>query len=173
MTYNWTMTVSSLAVEKLVVARHGAYVSGYLDDRGEENVRGLAAQIGIFLGPDYTQHGVTLVLSSEATRARETADIISELLGLTCISSVALGDEHGKEFLGSWVAERLASFLNSYQGIIAVTHEPQTDYLPEYMHPNVRGGQGRMRYTCAHGFDQAGNDFLITPNEITPPRRMK
>lgn len=166
--------MSSLAVEKLVVARHGDYVSnGSLSERGRNDVQMLAGQIRTFMGIDYVQHGVTLVLSSEADRARETADIISNLLGLTCITSHVLGDENGKAFMGSWVAEQLSSFLNSYQGIIAVTHQDQVDYLPAHMHPNVRGSQGKLPYAWAHGFDQAGNSFGLSPEEIFPPRRMK
>lgn len=91
---------SSLAVEKLVVARHGDYGSdGHLSERGRAATEMLAGHIRTFMGEKYVQHGVTLVLSSESARARETADIIASLLGLTCISSHALGDENGKAFM--------------------------------------------------------------------------
>ena len=165
--------MSELAVRKLVIARHGSYRSDHLDANGVADARGLASQIGNFLGPEYQQHGMTLVISSESVRARETAGIISELLGLTCIANQSLGNEDGKAYMESYIVQQLASFLYSYQGIIAVTHDSQVSYLPPHLHPQVSGEQGKLPYAWAHAYDERGNKFDLSPTETFPPRRMK
>jgi broad specificity phosphatase PhoE len=164
-------------VEKLVIARHGEYhADGTLTERGRADAYGLANQIRLFMGEEYlgSADHVTSLASSEADRAQETARILAEVLGLSVIVEGALGDTAGKEFRGEWVAEQLAYLTNWHRGFIAVTHDPQTNYLPQYLHSKVKGDIGRVGVCAwANGFDSEGNKYLITPEKIGEPYKRR
>ena len=110
-----------------VFARHGEWDAGTgsLTDVGKAQARKLAKHIQLFLAQDDITPNI---ISSEATRAQETAAIIAETLGLSYELTDGLGDVTGRATSESWMMKNLAQYF-TLPGVICVTHTYQANVL--------------------------------------------
>ncbi len=109
-----------------IYARHGEWdvTTGDLTDVGRAQADNLAKRIQLFLAQD----DKPTIISSEATRAQETAATIAETLGLSYELTIGLGDGTGRATSERWMMEKLAQYF-TLPGIICVTHTYQADVL--------------------------------------------
>lgn len=162
--------------ERYLVGRHGDYGtvgdSERLTEFGRGTILAVVPQLAEFLGA-LASRGNTLVISSEAPRAVETAEIIAyELGGLTNIRKIALGDKRGKAFLGNWIVSQLDHLLG-YPGMIIVTHKEQTGYLlNDLVRRKVTAGELPGGWFYAHDTN-SGDTFMLDGEKktlLTKPR---
>ena len=148
--------------EKIAIVRHANYKLESMDgpdnitERGREQTLETAKLLKDFLGEEFCQAGLGLVISSQARRAIQTADTIADELGLLRISHKALGDEKGKEYMGKYIVEQLGSFLDpigGYKALVLVTHKEQTSYLPKRLDPKIRSDIGSLYYSWAYALE--------------------
>ena len=148
--------------ERIAVVRHGDYEKKGFDapdnitEKGRKQTQEAAILLKEFLGEELCQPGLGLVISSQARRAIQTADIIAEELGLLRISHEAIGDKDGTEYRGDWIEKRLKSFLDpigGYKALVLVTHRDQTSYLPKHLDPKIRSVIGWLSNSCAYALE--------------------
>lgn len=148
--------------EKIAVVRHADYKQDSFDDpdniteSGREQTQETAKLLKEFLGEEFCQAGLGLVISSQAQRAIQTADIIAEELGLLRISHESLGDKKGTPYMGEYIVEQLENFLHplgGYKALVLVTHKDQTSYLPQHLDPKIRGNIGDLDYSWAYALE--------------------
>ncbi len=120
--------------QRIVIARHGHWdpQSGELTDLGLKQARRLAERIRDFVEEKRLIPGYSLIISSEARRAREFAQALSQDLGIFYITHPVLGDEKG-DFDPYKVSDQLKHLLDpigGYKTLIAIVHRPHSGYLP-------------------------------------------
>lgn len=168
------------SVEVLVMVRHGDYEGvkkydwkdGPLLSEQREAVASTANLLKQYLlGLNYLEPGTTLMVTSDKIRAQETAEILRDILGITCITIPALGlNESGEPYHTDVILKALHNLIlpnGGYEGLVVVTHEHQTTYLPELLHPKVHGLQARLYYANAALYDNTGNVQYFSPNGTT------
>lgn len=168
------LKVEDSVIKTLVVARHGDYsVSGNLNELGRRDITGLADQLETYLTRKVLTRGDAIITYSLADRARESAEIMASVLGLTAILKASLGDNEGKDYFGQEekIIGDFRDLARSYPCIIAITHEPVTAYLPRILHPAVSEDQGRIsNKSWARVYGNDGRMATISPDKIFPPR---
>ncbi len=116
-------------MKKLIVVRHGQYDNtGHLSDAGHEQIRVLASKLKKLIDENMS----IVVLTSPASRARESADIISNVLGVKTEESDVLLSEG---ILHPMNLSRALEFVKSKDKtdiIILVTHFDYVADFPKY-----------------------------------------
>lgn len=110
-----------------IYARHGDWDvgTGSLTGIGEAQAHKLAQHVQLFLAQEEIE---PTIISSEATRAQETAAIIADLLGQSYETTIGLGDVTGRATSERWMMGQLAQYL-TLPGVICVTHTYQAEKL--------------------------------------------
>lgn len=167
-------------VEILGVMRHGDYEErdgkNVLSEEGFRNTIVVASFLKEFMerwyGIDYLQAGMSIVISSVSIRARQTAKVLSDILGLYHHIDESLGNEKGKAYLGSYVRQRLGNVLAAYRDVFLVTHHDQTSYLPASLLNRVKGDRSYALYSCCDLYtpDHGEWSFAYYGQYVYPPR---
>lgn len=123
-------------MNKLVITRHGPYGPDYcLNDRGRKQMRLLAEQLRPQIDGDKI-----VILSSTADRARQSAEILGEVLGATHQLHEVLWSEgsrlpnHGK------VLELIRAHEGNAETLILVTHLEYGEEFPAHFGHHALGG---------------------------------
>lgn len=164
------------SLQTLVVMRHGDYMSekkydykdGPLLPDSVAKVTSTAYQLKEILTPQgFFEPGNSLIATSDRVRARETAEIVRLIFGLTCITLPQLGlDDRGHTPDGDKVLTALGNILlngGGWKGLVIVTHEEQTEWLPRLLHPKVNSLQSPLYYGNAAVYDKTGAIVRIYP----------
>lgn len=131
-----------MAREVVGIVRHGMYdpfgKDGGLDDLGKRQIKSIAEQLEHFFDPDLLAS--TVLLSATWKRTLETAQIISEVLGLSIVSNEILnvyGDKYAPE---EEVLETIIPLLQNHRGVIVSGQDFMVTWLAESLHPSGNGG---------------------------------
>lgn len=164
------------SIEVLAVMRHGDYEAarkynykdGSLTENSRIGVNSTSQQLRDLLGTlGYLERGKSIIVSSDKIRAKETADIVSSVSGLTCLSFAALGlDGRGNAYDSDEIMDALRNIVSvggGYNGLVVVTHEEQTQWLPRLLHPKIENLQNRLHYACSVIYDSEGRSKTIYP----------
>lgn len=164
------------SVEVLAMVRHGDYErtqqhdwkDGPLTPSAIGEVKSMGMQLKECLsGLEYLEAGKTIMVTSDAVRARETARILREILGIECLAYAALGlNSRGDEYLESDVLKSLKNLIapnGGYQGLVVVSHMGNTADLPPALHSMVSGKQNTLNYANAAVYDTKGKVIYIHP----------
>ena len=115
-------------MKKLIVARHGWYGEGeHIDDRGKTQMKALACVIG----PQITGARVKL-LSSTATRARESAEYLGDLLMLVPECHEILWADRGRREDLPKALELVRQNMDDVDVLIIMSHPEYAENLPGY-----------------------------------------
>lgn len=123
--------------QKFVIVRHGdyAFIDGddRLTERGKNQALFLSQKIAQFLGPKLMKPGMSVILTSQAVRAKEFAQILGDQLRLRPYVRKLLGDENGKAYTGESIVSDIKNFIDpvgGFRGVVIVTHLEQSEYIP-------------------------------------------
>ena len=107
------------------------------------------------------------MVTSDRVRAKETAEIVQSILGLTCLTLPQLGlDDRGHTPGGDQVLSAMGNILlkgGGWKGLVVVTHEEQTSWLPQLLHPKVNSLQSSLYYGNAVVYDKSGAEVWVYP----------
>lgn len=113
-------------MKKLITVRHGDYSGEHLTERGRQNIDKLGQRLKILLAGQ-----TVLILSSSATRAVESAEILSTLLEAPCEVHDALYFEEPEKSGTYPETDKLVGINESdYEIIILVAHVGLTSSYP-------------------------------------------
>jgi phosphohistidine phosphatase SixA len=118
---------AKVGMKRLIIARHGDYAGLSLTSFGQQRVQELGEVLkGRING------GSVLILSSEATRARESAEILGNILGVGFEENPILGTDYDyRERMGDTL-DLVLSKKDGADVVILVTHLEFTEEFPPY-----------------------------------------
>ena len=111
-------------MQRLILVRHGEHYHTSLNNRGRAHI----ARLGEALKPTING-GRILILTSTATRARESAEILGQILGVEIGQNEILGDGNYSEDMKEEL-DLICSNKESADVLILVTHLEQVTALP-------------------------------------------
>lgn len=170
--------IKETSLETLALMRHGDYQSEKKHDYKDGSLRpeailqvtSTAHQLKEILTPlGFFERGHSIMVTSDRVRAKETAEIVRSILGLTCLTMPQLGlDDRGHTPDGVKVLSVLENILlkgGGWKGLVVVTHEEQTEWLPKLLHPRVNSLQSPLYYGNAAVYDNTGAVVRVYPRK--------
>ncbi len=146
----------------MVIGRHGSYnyTTKRLSPDGQEQARGIASQLGNYLGqlcaPD-----TTLIISSLAPRAIEFAEIIAGELRLGSVTNdSALGDADGKTGGTNYMINLLRDYLDR-RALVLITHQESSWFLSTALFKDRLNDINPLNEGKALGFDTGNREVIL------------